>query len=73
MKISDLKYLAEDGPVALSLRLWALKVLSAKASEYLSMFKIGISRIELAEKARDVQIVCYGSFGDIDMNFLKRR
>ena len=59
-----------DGPVALSLRLWALKVLSAKASEYLSMFKIGISRIELAEKARDVQIVCYGSFGDIDMNSL---
>ena len=35
------------------------------------MFKIGISRIELAEKARDVQIVCYGSFGDIDMNSLK--
>ena len=61
---------SRDGPVALSLRLWALKVLSAKASEYLSMFKIGISRIELAEKARDVQIVCYGSFGDIDMNSL---
>jgi exonuclease SbcC len=61
---------SRDGPVALSLRLWALKVLSAKASEYLSMFKIGISRIELAEKARDVQIVCYGSFGDVDMNSL---
>ena len=59
-----------DGPVALSLRSWALKILSAKASALLSMFKIGISRIDLAEKARDVQIVCYGTFGDIDMDSL---
>lgn len=59
-----------DGPVALSLRSWALKILSAKASALLSMFKIGISRIELAEKARDVQIVCYGTFGDVDMDSL---
>jgi exonuclease SbcC len=59
-----------DGPVALSLRSWALKILSAKASELLSMFKIGISRIDLAEKARDVQIVCYGTFGDVDMDSL---
>jgi DNA repair protein SbcC/Rad50 len=59
-----------DGPVALSLRSWALKVLSIKASEYLSMFSIGISRIDLAEKARDVQIVCYGTSGDIDMDSL---
>jgi exonuclease SbcC len=34
------------------------------------MFKIGISRIDLAEKARDVQIVCYGTFGDVDMDSL---
>ena len=61
---------SRDGPVALSLRSWALKVLSIKASEYLSMFSIGISRIELAEKARDVQIVCYGTSGDIDMDSL---
>jgi exonuclease SbcC len=59
-----------DGPVALNLRSWALKILSAKASELLSMFKIGISRIDLAEKARDVQIVCYGMFGDVDMDSL---
>jgi exonuclease SbcC len=59
-----------DGPVALSLRSWALKILSAKASAYLSLFKIGISRIDLAEKARDVQIVCYGTIGDIDMDSL---
>jgi DNA repair protein SbcC/Rad50 len=59
-----------DGPVALSLRSWALKAISAKASEYLSMFNIGISRIDLTEKARDVQIVCYGTYGDVDMNSL---
>jgi exonuclease SbcC len=34
------------------------------------MFRTGISRIELTEKAREVQIVCYGSFGGIDMNSL---
>jgi len=59
-----------DGPVASRLRIWALRVLSLKASEYLSMFRTGISRIELTEKAREVQIVCYGSFGGIDMNSL---
>jgi exonuclease SbcC len=59
-----------DGPVALSLRSWALKILSAKASDLLSMFKIGISRIDLAEKARDVQIICFGTFGDVDMDSL---
>jgi exonuclease SbcC len=59
-----------DGPVASSLRIWALRILSLKASEHLSMFRTGISRIELAEKAREVQIVCYGSFGGIDMNSL---
>ncbi len=59
-----------DGPVALRLRSWVLKVLSAKASEYLSMFKIGISKIELTEKARDVQVTCYGTYGDIDMDSL---
>jgi DNA repair protein SbcC/Rad50 len=64
------KVFNRDGPVALRLRSWVLKVLSAKASEYLSMFKIGISKIELTEKARDVQVTCYGTYGDIDMNSL---
>src|SRR5918992_1308230 len=58
------------GPVALRLRSWVLKVLSAKASEYLSMFKIGISKIDLTEKARDVQVTCYGTYGDIEMDSL---
>ena len=64
------KVFNRDGPVALGLRSWVLKVLSAKASEYLSMFKIGISKIELTEKARDVQVTCYGTYGDIDMDSL---
>jgi DNA repair protein SbcC/Rad50 len=64
------KVLNRDGPVALRLRSWVLKVLSAKASGYLSMFKIGISKIELTEKARDVQVICYGTYGDIDMDSL---
>ena len=64
------KIFNRDGPVALRLRSWVLKVLSAKASEYLSMFKIGISKIELTEKARDVQVTCYGTYGDIDMDSL---
>lgn len=64
------KVFNRDGPVALRLRSWVLRVLSAKASEYLSMFKIGISKIELTEKARDVQVTCYGTYGDIDMDSL---
>jgi exonuclease SbcC len=64
------KVFNRDGPVALRLRSWVLKVLSAKASEYLSMFKIGISKIDLTEKARDVQVTCYGTYGDIDMDSL---
>jgi DNA repair protein SbcC/Rad50 len=64
------KVFNRDGPVALRLRSWVLKVLSAKASEYLSMFRIGISKIELTEKAREVQVTCYGTVGDIDMDSL---
>lgn len=59
-----------DGMVGISLRSWALKVISQKASEYVSLFNIGISRIELSEKAREVVITCYGRQGEIDMNSL---
>src|SRR5215211_3838008 len=59
-----------DGLVGLSLRSWALKTISYKASEYATMFNIGISRIELAEKVKDVDIICYGRHGEIDMNSL---
>ena len=59
-----------DGSVGLSLRSWALKMISYKASEYATMFNIGISRIDLAEKVKDVDIICYGRNGEIDMNSL---
>ncbi|MDQ3848723.1 MAG: AAA family ATPase [Thermoproteota archaeon] len=59
-----------DGMVGISLRSWALGVISHKASEYASLFNIGISRIELTEEAREVAITCYGRQGEIDMDSL---
>jgi exonuclease SbcC len=59
-----------DGAVGMSLRSWALATVSKKASEYASLFNIGISRIELAEKAREIAITCYGRNGEIDMDSL---
>jgi exonuclease SbcC len=59
-----------DGPIGTSLRSWGIKVISEKASDYASLFNIGISRIELAEKTRDVSITCYGRQGEIDMDSL---
>jgi exonuclease SbcC len=59
-----------DGAVGMSLRSWALATISKKASEYASLFNIGISRIELAEKAREIVITCYGRNGEIDMDSL---
>jgi exonuclease SbcC len=59
-----------DGIVSLSLRSWVLRTLSMKASEYAIMFNIGISRIEMREKAREISIICYGRHGEIDMDSL---
>lgn len=59
-----------DGMVGISLRSWALGVISQKASEYASLFNIGISRIELAEAAREITITCYGRQGEIDIDSL---
>ena len=59
-----------DGMVGISLRSWALGVISQKASEYVSLFNIGISRIELSERTREVAITCYGRQGEIDMDSL---
>ena len=49
---------SRDGPVATSLRSWALNAISAKASEYLSLMNTKIQRIQLTEKARDISIIC---------------
>ncbi len=59
-----------DGSVAMSLRSWALTMISQKASEYIAMFGLNVLRIELAEKARDVMVTCYGPRGAIDMESL---
>ncbi len=59
-----------DGMVGMSLRSWALGVISQKASEYASFFNIGISRVELAEQAREIEITCYGRQGEIDVDSL---
>lgn len=59
-----------DGSVGMSLRSWALAVISRKASEYAALFNIGISRIELSEKAREIAITCYGKNGEVDMDSL---
>ncbi len=59
-----------DGVVGMSLRTWALKTISQKASEYTSMFNMSISRLQLTEKARDISIECYGRSGAIDMESL---
>lgn len=59
-----------DGMVGMSLRTWALKTISQKASEYTAMFNMSISRLQLTEKARDITIECYGRSGAIDMESL---
>ena len=48
-----------DGPVAKSLRSWALEIISEKASEYLEKLNTKIQRISLSQKTRDVNITCY--------------
>ena len=50
---------SRDGPVATSLRSWALNAISAKSSEYLTLLNTKIQRISLSEKTRDISIACY--------------
>ncbi|MDA4133931.1 MAG: hypothetical protein OK454_12540, partial [Thaumarchaeota archaeon] len=64
-KIRDRVYY-RDGPVPSSLRSWALKHIGAKASEYARLFEIGVSNIDLKEKARDISIECSGPRGTVD-------
>jgi len=62
--------LNRDGPLATSLRSWALRRMSASASEFARLFGIGISEVVLKELKRDVVIECYGGggAGAIDVN-----
>lgn len=59
-----------DGPVATSLRSWALNLISQKASEYLAAFNVKIQRVLLQEKTRDVGISCYSGNTVLDLESL---
>jgi DNA repair protein SbcC/Rad50 len=59
-----------DGPVATSLRSWALGMISQKASEYLSTFNVKIQRITLEDKSRDIGITCYSGNSELDLESL---
>ena len=47
-----------DGPVAKSLRSWALNTISQNASRYLEMLNTKIKPIKLEEDARKIDIIC---------------
>jgi ATPase involved in DNA repair len=57
-----------DGNVATSLRSWALKEIGRAASDYIRLFSIGISSIQIEEKAKDVEMACYGGSGKRDVD-----
>ena len=59
-----------DGPVPSSLRSWALSQIGLKASEFARRFNIGVSTIQLKEKANHVSIECYGPRGVIETTAL---
>ena len=61
---------SRDGPVATSLRSWALNAISTKASEYLALLNTKIQRIHLAEKARDISIACNSKTEELDLESL---
>ena len=69
--ISDLENIRSivfnrDGIVSSSLRTRALNLISTKASEYINIFNVGLSRITLIEKPREIKVLCYGKRGEID-------
>ena len=61
---------SRDGPVATSLRSWALNTISAKASEYLTLLNTKIQRIRLSEKTRDISIACHSKTEVLELESL---
>ena len=61
---------SRDGPVATSLRSWALNTISAKASEYLTLLNTKIQRIALSEKSRDISIACFSKSEVLELESL---
>ena len=56
-KIQEMVYKV-DGPVAKSLRSWALNTISQNASRYLGMLNTKINKIQLQEDTRKIDIIC---------------
>ena len=61
---------SRDGPVATSLRSWALNAISAKTSEYLTLLNTKIQRVMLSEKTRDISISCYSKNESLELESL---
>lgn len=61
---------SRDGPVATSLRSWALNTISNKASEYLTLLNTKIQRITLSEKTREISIVCHAKTEVLELESL---
>jgi exonuclease SbcC len=61
---------SRDGPVATSLRSWALNAISTKTSEYLTLLNTKIQRIALSEKTRDISISCYSKNESLELESL---
>lgn len=59
-----------DGPLALSLRSWALEETARRATEYIRLFELGISAISLREEKRAVDIVCRSNRGELGVKAL---
>ncbi|MEC4848854.1 MAG: SMC family ATPase [Nitrosarchaeum sp.] len=70
LDIIQMNIFSRDGPVAMSLRSWALNTISAKSSEYLTLLNTKIQRIALSEKARDILITCYSKSEMLDLESL---
>ena len=61
---------SRDGPVATSLRSWALNTIATKTSEYLELLNTKIQRIQLKEKTRDISITCFSKNETLDLESL---
>ena len=59
-----------DGPVATSLRSWALNTIAIKTSEYLELLNTKIQRIQLKEKTREISITCFAKNEILDLESL---
>lgn len=70
LDIIQINIFNRDGPVATSLRSWALNTISAKSSEYLMSLNTKIQRISLSEKTRDISITCYSKNEVLDIESL---